>query len=116
MSTTFRSPLHEMAATTPTDFWNDSCAVGELRYALEHGAVGATSNPTIVASVLRTEFDDWKERVGELFRSERLVDRLAQVELHADGCARRVGILVNVNKVARDILKLVIVPAIRDAR
>jgi transaldolase len=70
MSTTFRSPLHEMASTTPTDFWNDSCAVGELKYALEHGAVGATSNPTIVASVLKTEFGDWKARVEELFRTQ----------------------------------------------
>ncbi|HEY6080405.1 MAG TPA: transaldolase family protein [Polyangiaceae bacterium] len=70
MSTTFRSPLHEMVSTTPTDFWNDSCAVGELTYALEHGAVGATSNPTIVANVLRTEFGDWKPRIDELFRKE----------------------------------------------
>jgi transaldolase len=56
-----------MVSTTPTDFWNDSCAVGELKYALEHGAVGATSNPTIVANVLKTEFGDWKERIDELF-------------------------------------------------
>jgi transaldolase len=70
MSTPFRSPLHEMVSTTPTDFWNDSCAVGDLNYAIEHGAVGATSNPTIVASVLKTEFDAWKGRVEELFRNE----------------------------------------------
>ena len=70
MSTPFRSPLHEMVSTTPTDFWNDSCAVGELKYALEHGAVGATSNPTIVASVLKTEFNDWKGRVDELFQTQ----------------------------------------------
>jgi hypothetical protein len=42
-----------MASTTPTEFWNDSCATADLTYALEHGGVGATSNPTIVAS----EFD-----------------------------------------------------------
>lgn len=70
MSTTSPSPLLEMVSTTPTDFWNDSCAVGELTYAIEHGAVGATSNPTIVASVLKTEFGDWKERIDQLFRSE----------------------------------------------
>jgi transaldolase len=70
MSTTFRSPLHEMVSTTPTDFWNDSCAIGELTHALEHGAVGATSNPTIVTNVLKTEFGVWKERVDELFRTQ----------------------------------------------
>jgi transaldolase len=56
-----------MVSTTPTDFWNDSCAVGELKYAMEHGAVGATSNPSIVLSVLRQEFADWKGRLLELF-------------------------------------------------
>lgn len=70
MSTIFRSPLHEMALTTPTDFWSDSCAVSELQYALEHGAVGATSNPTIVASVLETELGDWRARLEDLFRTQ----------------------------------------------
>src|SRR6266516_223959 len=65
---TFRSPLHQMVSTTPTELWNDSCAVGELRYAIEHGAVGATSNPTIVFSVLKQEFADWKGRIHELFK------------------------------------------------
>jgi transaldolase len=63
----FRSPLHKMVSTTPTDFWNDSCAVGELKYAIEHGATGATSNPTIVFSVLQQELADWKERIREIF-------------------------------------------------
>ena len=50
ISTTYKSPLHEMAQTTITDYWNDSCAVEELTYAMEHGAVGATSNGTIAAA------------------------------------------------------------------
>jgi transaldolase len=36
---------------TPTDFWNDSCAVAELAYAVERGGTGATSNPVIVVEV-----------------------------------------------------------------
>jgi transaldolase len=40
--------LAEMAATTATDYWNDSCSVEELTYAVARGATGATSNPTIV--------------------------------------------------------------------
>ncbi|XXY50100.1 transaldolase family protein [Sorangium sp. So ce269] len=70
MSTEFRSPLHQMVSTTRTDFWSDSCSLGELKYAIEHGAVGATSNPTIVASVLKTEFGDWKARVEQLFEAQ----------------------------------------------
>ncbi len=62
-----------MASTTATDFWNDSCAVGELRYAIEHGAVGATSNPSIVLGVLQQEFGDWKQRIHELFEQHPTV-------------------------------------------
>jgi transaldolase len=59
-------PLARMAATTPTEYWNDSCAVAELEYAVARGAVGATSNPTIVGEVLRKEMDTWRPRVLEI--------------------------------------------------
>jgi len=70
MSTAFRSPLHEMAASTATEFWSDSCAASDLAYAIEHGAVGATSNPTIVTNVLKTELAEWKGRIEELFQAQ----------------------------------------------
>ncbi len=65
---TFKSPLHEMTQTTPTCLWNDSAALAELRYALEHGAVGATCNPVIVLDVLKQEMHLWKERIAALIR------------------------------------------------
>ena len=43
----FTSPLHEMVSIYQTDYWNDSCSIEELTYGIEHGAVGATTNPTI---------------------------------------------------------------------
>jgi transaldolase len=61
-----RSPLHETVATTPTDVWNDSCAIDELTYAIENGAVGATSNPTIVGEVLAKEMETWRPRILEI--------------------------------------------------
>ena len=61
-----QSPLRETVATTPTDVWNDSCSIEELTYAIEHGAVGATSNPTIVGEVLGKEMDAWRGRIVEL--------------------------------------------------
>ncbi|MDF1595829.1 MAG: transaldolase family protein [Acidimicrobiia bacterium] len=61
--TEFKSPLHQTVSTTKTDFWNDSCSISELTYAIEHGAVGATSNPTIVEQVLRLERDLWNDRI-----------------------------------------------------
>ena len=61
-----KSPLHETVATTATDYWNDSCSIEELTYAIEHGATGATSNPTIVGEVLQKEMPVWRERIAEL--------------------------------------------------
>lgn len=59
------SPLQRTAATA-TDIWNDSCAVDELEYAIEHGAVGATANPTIVHDVWKKDPRRWSSRVRGL--------------------------------------------------
>jgi transaldolase len=61
-----KGPLHETVATTDTDLWNDSCSLAELAASIANGAVGATSNPTIVGDVLRKELDRWRPRVREL--------------------------------------------------
>ena len=58
-------PLQQTAATG-TDYWNDSCAVDELTYAIARGAVGATSNPTIVLNVLKKEMPRWRERIKQI--------------------------------------------------
>jgi len=60
------SPLQEMASATPTDYWNDSCSVEELTYAVARGATGATSNPTIVGEVLKKELHLWRDRISEI--------------------------------------------------
>jgi transaldolase len=62
----FKSPLHEMATTTPTQFWNDSCSVNELRHAIAHGAVGATANPVICGEVLKKELTEWAEPIKRI--------------------------------------------------
>ncbi len=62
----FKSPLHEMTLTTPTCLWNDSAAIEELTYSIEHGAVGATCNPVIAVTVLKQEMQKWKPRIREL--------------------------------------------------
>ena len=64
-SVRFEGPLHEMASTTATDYWNDSCSVEELTYAIARGAVGATTNPTIVGDVLAKEMGLWSEWIAE---------------------------------------------------
>lgn len=64
--TTYKSPLHQMTQTTPTCLWNDSAAIEELHYALEHGAVGATCNPVIAVAVLKKEMQSWRPRIQAL--------------------------------------------------
>jgi transaldolase len=64
----YRSPLHQMTQTTPTCLWNDSAAIDELTYAMEHGAVGATCNPVIAAAVLAGDRETWQPRTESLLR------------------------------------------------
>lgn len=63
---TDKSPLLQMTQATPTCLWNDSACLQELKYSMEHGAVGATCNPVIVVSVLKNEMKQWKERIHAL--------------------------------------------------
>ena len=63
---TYKSPLHQTVSTTKTDYWNDSCSVEELTYGIEHGAVGATTNPSIVHTVLKKEVHLWRDRIYQV--------------------------------------------------
>ncbi|MDQ3691729.1 MAG: transaldolase [Chloroflexota bacterium] len=66
MQTLNASPLARTISETPTDVWNDSCAVDELEYAVAFGAVGATANPTIVVDNWKKDPARWASRVSEL--------------------------------------------------
>ncbi|MDR1107135.1 MAG: transaldolase family protein [Treponema sp.] len=65
MSSAGKGPLYEMTITSPTEFWNDSCSQAELSSAIEYGATGGTSNPTIAGQVLKKEFETWKPKIAE---------------------------------------------------
>src|SRR3954453_10884338 len=60
------SPLARMVERTATDYWNDSCAMAELEYAIARRATGATSNPVIVGDVMKKERDRWIPRIHQL--------------------------------------------------
>ena len=66
MAEKFKSKLHQTVSQYPTDYWNDSCSVEELTYAIANGAVGATTNPSIVVNVLKKELHLWKDRINQL--------------------------------------------------
>ncbi|MBL8215429.1 MAG: transaldolase family protein [Bryobacterales bacterium] len=57
-----------MTQTTPTCLWNDSASLEELAYSIDHGAVGATCNPVIALTVLKSEIKRWRPRIVELAR------------------------------------------------
>ena len=85
--------LAQMAQLGPTDYWNDSCAVAEVDYAVERGASGATSNPSIAVEVLGKEREHWVPRILALAEANRTwseVDLAWAVyeEMAARGAAR----------------------------
>ncbi|MGD0195954.1 MAG: transaldolase family protein [Candidatus Dormibacteria bacterium] len=57
-----------MTQTTSTVLWNDSAAIDELTYSIENGAVGATCNPVIAATVLAADAATWRPRAATLIR------------------------------------------------
>ncbi len=67
------APLKVMTETTPTRFFNDSCAQSELDYAVARGATGATSNPVICLNVLKLEAQRWLPRIADLLAAQPVV-------------------------------------------
>ena len=65
---TYKSLLHQMTQTTPTCLWNDSASIDELTHSIEDGAVGATCNPVIAASILKKEMATWRPRIEGLLQ------------------------------------------------
>lgn len=58
----------QLTTDAGTEFWNDSCSIRELTEAVAEGAVGATSNPVIVNTVVRQEPDQWLEPLDRIIR------------------------------------------------
>lgn len=51
-----------------TVYWNDSCSIKELTYAIERGGTGATTNPVIVKGVLDSELDSYRDYITQLVK------------------------------------------------
>ena len=62
------TPLLKTVRTTCTEYWNDSCDVDDLNYAIKNGATGATSNPQIVLNVMKKDLPRCKARAIELLK------------------------------------------------
>jgi transaldolase len=60
------TPLGVMTQRGPTVLWNDSATRSELATAISWGAVGATCNPVIALSSIRSDLPRWTPRIAEL--------------------------------------------------
>ena len=65
----WKSPLHQMTQTTPTVLWNDSADPDELRWSIEQGGVGATCNPVIAHTVLKSRISEWRPRIAAMIEA-----------------------------------------------
>jgi transaldolase len=63
--------LLEMTRKFNTQYWNDSCSIKELTYAIERGATGATTNPVIVKGVLGSELDSYQDYIQNLISANK---------------------------------------------
>lgn len=60
-----------LTADKGADFWNDSCDARELQEAVDNGAVGATSNPVIVFTAVKSDAKTWQPVLDELVAAHR---------------------------------------------
>ena len=78
-----KSLFHETVSIKETDYWNDSCSVKELTYAIEHSAVNTSANPTSVMNVLKDEIHLWEDHILEIIRDIR-VFMLPDLDIYAE--------------------------------
>lgn len=81
----WKSPLHEMTQTTPTCLWNDSADPDELGWSIEQGGVGATCNPVIAHTVIKSRIAEWRPRIAALVgeQSQATEDAIAWAAVEA---------------------------------
>ncbi|HET8647371.1 MAG TPA: transaldolase family protein, partial [Vicinamibacteria bacterium] len=74
-------------AALGADYWNDSCALGELAEAVANGAVGATSNPVIAFTAVKSDPATWMPVLDALIgeRADATEDELAWALIEAVG-------------------------------
>ena len=60
----------QLTSETETSFWNDSCSSQKLSEAIQHGAVGATSNPAIVSNVIKQEANIHGKYLEQLLKGQ----------------------------------------------
>ena len=68
--------LKRIVATTPTEFWNDTCDATTLKRAVGWGATGATSNPMIVLGCIKSDPGRWAKEVANIQKKEPIFSEI----------------------------------------
>lgn len=77
------SYLQWLIQETATQWWHDSANPDELKFALEHGASGVTTNPILTGTVLKLERPEWRDTVRTVLETCRDADEKAQALIGA---------------------------------
>ncbi|WP_069999074.1 transaldolase family protein [Cellulosilyticum sp. I15G10I2] len=64
------SVLKETSQKYSTQFWNDSCDLKDLEYALDNNCIGATTNPIIVKSVLQNNLEFYEKEILKIIEEK----------------------------------------------
>lgn len=60
------TPLEQMTSSEPTVLWNDSADPHELSRSIGWGAVGATCNPVIAVTCIKSDLPRWSARMAQV--------------------------------------------------
>jgi len=59
----------QLVAETPTQFWNDSGEAADIRFALDNGACGVTTNPILITRTVLAHPDVWRAAIRQFART-----------------------------------------------
>ena len=64
-----QSYLQWLSESTVTNWWCDSGTPSEIKLALQHGAVGITTNPPLSATAISAKPGEWQTQIEEIIKS-----------------------------------------------
>jgi transaldolase len=64
-----QSYLQWLSECTATNWWCDSGTPSEIDVALQHGAVGITTNPPLCAAAISQKPEEWREQIETILQS-----------------------------------------------
>ena len=74
--------LNWIVENTRTKWWHDSAAAAELDLGLQRGAVGATTNPVLASTALKTDRAQWTSEIDAVQARSLPAEQRAEALMH----------------------------------